>query len=390
MLTDESTRSTDATDGTECSRGGVFGLSDIDSDGEYELLESGFAHAGGSVQSNRTRVRKRTETNGDAAMPCPLERAMARRREESSRQPCAKNWVFTLNNPTAAEVIHLQGIDVLYLVFQREIAESGTPHLQGMFCFSKRTTLASVRRVLSFANGDGTEVSCRYFLDVMRGTIKEAEAYCTKEETRDPLGTVFRKGVPPSGQGSRSDLGAIAVLVRNGSSEREIFEADPGAYLRYHGGIRRASILFQGHRTEPTQVYWYFGPTGTGKSRRAGTLSPESYWKSPENKWWDGYTGSEDVIIDDYRTDFCRFSQLLRMFDRYPYKVETKGGSVNFRSRRIFITTPYSPADTWNLKTNEQMQQLYRRLTEVRKFTMEMDFIVANDFTEVIRNNIAN
>lgn len=115
-------------------------------------------------------------------------------------------------------------------------------------------------------------------------------------------------------------------------------------------------------------MHWFYGSTGTGKTRSAYEISPLAYFKSPTNHWWDGYEGQETVIIDDYRVDFCKFSQLLRLFDRYPLSVEVKGGTVEFLAKDIYITTPKSPQDTWASRTEEDLAQLMRRIEDVRCF----------------------
>lgn len=117
-------------------------------------------------------------------------------------------------------------------------------------------------------------------------------------------------------------------------------------------------------------MYWYYGSTGTGKTRAASGADPDAYWKNPAHKWWDGYQGESTIIIDDYRADFCKFSELLRLFDRYPYQVEVKGGTRQFLARKIYVTTPKSPALTWESRTEEDLAQLLRRITEVKHFSI--------------------
>ena len=117
-------------------------------------------------------------------------------------------------------------------------------------------------------------------------------------------------------------------------------------------------------------MHWFWGSTGTGKSLAASTSAPDAYWKSANGKWWDGYEGQDDVIIDEYRADFCKFDELLRLFDRYPLKVEVKGGYVEFVSKRIFISCPKHPADVWDSLTEEDVSQFFRRIEHIKFFSV--------------------
>lgn len=74
------------------------------------------------------------------------------------------------------------------------------------------------------------------------------------------------------------------------------------------------------------------------------------------------------MILDDYRADFCKFSEFLRILDRYSYQIEYKGGTTQLLARNIYITTPKSPQETWANRTEEDLAQLLRRITEVRHF----------------------
>ena len=44
-----------------------------------------------------------------------------------------------------------------------------------------------------------------------------------------------------------------------------------------------------------------WGPSGTGKSRFVAACWPDAFWKAPESKWWDGYSGQETVVLDDFK-----------------------------------------------------------------------------------------
>lgn len=74
------------------------------------------------------------------------------------------------------------------------------------------------------------------------------------------------------------------------------------------------------------------------------------------------------MIIDDYRCDFCKFSYLLRLFDRYPLMLNVKGSFIQFNAKLIIVTAPQPPDVMWGHRTTEDVGQLMRRITEVRNF----------------------
>ena len=95
---------------------------------------------------------------------------------------------------------------------------------------------------------------------------------------------------------------------------------------------------------------------------------PDAYWCMSISKWWEGYDAHETVIINDYRKDFCKFSELLNLLDRYPYRIECKGSSRQMLAKTIVITTPKSPEETWKNRTDEDLTQLMRRIDKVLFF----------------------
>ena len=48
-----------------------------------------------------------------------------------------------------------------------------------------------------------------------------------------------------------------------------------------------------------------WGPSGTRKSRFVAARWPDAFWKAPESKWWDGYSGQETVVLDDFKDTRC-------------------------------------------------------------------------------------
>lgn len=265
---------------------------------------------------------------------------------------------FTLNNPLDSEIENLKknAEQFRYLVFQLERGNAeGTLHLQGYIYSAKPKRLGGWKSV----------IGQRAHIEPARGSPSQNREYCTKEDTR--VDGPWEFGSMPN-PGSRTDIAGAIETAKEGASLEEIIERHPEEFVKYHKGLMAARLLFQPRRNWKTEVFWFYGETGTGKSRQAYEAYPDAYTKMPSCKWWDGYDGQDTVIVDDYRRDLCTFSELLRLFDRYPMQIETKGGTQQFLAKRIIITTPKSPRDTWAGRTEEDLQQLLRRIEHVQYF----------------------
>lgn len=114
-------------------------------------------------------------------------------------------------------------------------------------------------------------------------------------------------------------------------------------------------------------VIWIHGPSGAGKSRLAREICGDAdvYVKNTDSKWWDGYDGHESTIIDDFRDTWWSLTYMLGLLDRYPFRVEYKGGMRQFVSRTIIVTCIHAPNVMYNM-ANEDENQLLRRIDEIR------------------------
>ncbi len=101
----------------------------------------------------------------------------------------SKKWCFTLNNPTADDIKAFSTDSTRFerLIFQEEVGDTGTPHLQGAFVFAKRLRANGVlHKMLGHK---------RTHLEMMKGSLTDQE-YCNKEETRKAGGVVVRRNWP--------------------------------------------------------------------------------------------------------------------------------------------------------------------------------------------------
>lgn len=258
--------------------------------------------------------------------------------------PQFRSWCFTLNNPTTEEspeiwLLASTVLSVKYACFQLEEGEGGTRHWQGYVIFRGRgVRLSGVRRV-----------HARAHWEPRRGTHDEAVAYCSKSGTRVLGEVTYKYGDPPAsgGRGARSDLLSVQRALDAGMGEVELSGNFFGPWCRYGKAFKLYRCLRMAQRTWITFTTCYWGMPGVGKTRRVmSEVNGDScYWlprPSGKTVWFDGYDGQEDVVIDEF-THWIKRDLLCRLCDRYPFRVETKGGSVPFLAKRIFITSNLAP-----------------------------------------------
>ena len=137
-----------------------------------------------------------------------------------SSSPRAKNWCFTLNNYTDESIENIQKLlddgHASYVIYGREVGESGTPHLQGFITFNGRKRATQVHPLLPGAH-----------VTVARNVNASIE-YCRKD------GDVTELGQREVGQGGRSDLEAFKEDVKQGNLDlKSIRELHSEVYAKH-------------------------------------------------------------------------------------------------------------------------------------------------------------
>lgn len=129
----------------------------------------------------------------------------------------AKNWVFTLNNYTDADIERLGNLpdnDVSYVLFGREVGENGTPHLQGFISCTSRKRMAAIKLLIG---GNPHVEVCR--------NIAASLIYCKKDGNFTEHGELSRT------QGKRTDIDAFKEDVKAGLLDlREVRERHSQVY----------------------------------------------------------------------------------------------------------------------------------------------------------------
>lgn len=273
----------------------------------------------------------------------------------------SRNWVWTMHEYDDDVVARLRTcVDkCVKMTFQEELAPTtGKRHLQGCVVFTNPRCLGGVKKFLG---------SKTVHVEVMRGTVAQSVAYCSKDDTRVDGGVTFDHGIVTE-QGSRTDLVALhARIVAKEITLNDIMMDYPQLYCQYKNGLRDICDAVYGTKRDfKSYVSVLYGASGLGKSLDAFASSDDTYvLRCNKNAvWFDGYNYQDTVIIDDFY-GWIPFNMLLNMLDRYAMKVDIKGGAMEFNSKNIIITSNKSPIDWYpNLSTEHQIA-LLRRLDNV-------------------------
>lgn len=238
---------------------------------------------------------------------------------------------------------------VVYLVYGYETCpDTKRKHLQGFIQLRNNYALKGIKKIL----GDDSA-----HIEPMRGTAEEASTYCKKDENFKEFGTL-------RSQGDRTDLKEIKKNLIEGDTLRSVVldKCENFQQIKYAESL--AKYILKQRDWEMT-VIWICGAPGCGKSRLARQDYPDAFWAGSNLKWWNGYDGEETVVIDDFRSTSCDLAFFLRLTDRYPFTVETKGGIVAWVPKTIVITSVKPPHEEFAGWSGEDLSQVTRRINKI-------------------------
>lgn len=275
------------------------------------------------------------------------------RKSNESKTPLkdSRNWAITdhtLKSEDFYKLIYDEG-GIKYLVLGKEICPStGKQHWQGAVIFNHEKSMDKVRKLLP-----GVHV------ERMRKSELANERYCKKD------GEWIELGDPPSGQGKRNDLKKIIDMVKTGISDKEICEDIELAptWGRNYRALAEIRTMFEVERNWVTEVIYIHGPAGCGKSRLAYEAGA-TFVEIVGRRFINGYNGEDIVCFDDVDKDtFPSRGQLLKLMDRYPYKIDIKGGSRNWKPKIIYMTSNFPPEETFYAIPYDEAVK--RRITKI-------------------------
>lgn len=337
------------------------------------------------ISSDSEEEAEAPQRRGPGAPFRPPQRPKAAPRDRSPRRPrpgaaksaprrpitdrsMSKQWCYTLNSPTRRAVQNLRTVRhstkpaVEYHVFQLETGASGTLHVQGFICLAKRAQLSTVKTLL----GGNPH------LEPTLGTPAQAAAYCKDPAKRDPRHADFcyEWGTMPkesNGQGQRNDIAAFKASLDAGTPMGVLVHEQFSTWVRHYKAFDKYRTEFvHKPRSEKSIVFVFDGETGCGKSAAAFAFKgafpvPPG---SSNTTWFDGYDPDVNptVIFDDMHGGRVSWTELLRLTDKYPMTVNSKGAHIQFRPRAIVFTSNSEPVDWYKHEVIPDKGPFLRRI----------------------------
>uniref|UniRef100_A0A8A4XAW6 Replication-associated protein n=1 Tax=Grus japonensis Circoviridae sp. TaxID=2815001 RepID=A0A8A4XAW6_9CIRC len=310
----------------------------------------------------------------------------------------SRNWVFTINNPSDDDFLFPTNVKLL--VANREIGASGTPHYQGYVEFNTSVALSHLR------NWDA-----RGHYEIRKGTKYDAIRYCLKDFLTDDnlpawgfdltLEALEGFGLKTYGIDKSLDLtGYLATLstakiskltrlkqlIDEGASDKELADFDFDTWCRSFRALTQYRLINVQPRDWKMDVVVIYGPTGTGKSKYCNEEFENPYWKQ-RGKWWDNYAHQDTVVLDEFY-GWLQWDVVLRLCDRYPLLVETKGGQVQFASKKVVFTSNTEPSLWYK---NQVFAPFVRRVDTwiyMPRMDCKMVFTDYKDFLNAINSTV--
>ena len=96
-----------------------------------------------------------------------------------------------------------------------------------------------------------------------------------------------------------------------------------------------------------------FGPTAVGKTTYVkkevyGNKKEDLYTKNGRTKWWCGYAGENNVLIDEFNgNEFGSIEFFNDMTNIGCFQIETKGGQSVLTAENIYIASNKHPCHWW-------------------------------------------
>lgn len=231
----------------------------------------------------------------------------------------SRNYCFTFNNYDG-----LPDLDhefVRYSIYQEEIGEEGTPHLQGYIELTKPMRITAIIELNNWALHGA-------YLASRRGTQKQAIDYCRKRD-ETYLDGPYEFG-SPARQGERQDLKDFTNSIKAKSTMKELLEEHTTEFYKYFKMIPVVSAIYsEKPPVRPASDFivplipipskksiFIYGPTSIGKTEYARAHFKNPFLCTHLDELKNISTDNDGIIFDDLSFAHMPAEARIKILDR--------------------------------------------------------------------------
>ncbi len=266
----------------------------------------------------------------------------------------SRNWCFTDWQLLDIKAIYKKYSDIIRAIgWGDEIAPTtGRRHFQGHIQFINKKRMNGVKKI--FECNKIALFSCR-------GSIEHNINYCSKDGKYNKLGIFIQQGI-------RTDFEDMKKMLDDGATLEELAKKYFSQFIMYGNGLRQYKKLCDQRRSKKFRlldVELVCGPTNTNKTRNALEKYPNAFKiTGTQLKWWDGYNGENELLIDEYNND-VGITSMLNYLDGYQLRLDIKGSFTYAQWTKVIITTNLHPDEIHFQAKPEHKKALFRRITRI-------------------------
>lgn len=278
----------------------------------------------------------------------------------------AKQWLFTINNPTPEDKID-PGI-CHYLIVGHEIGTEGTPHLQGYAIFNKRQSFNQLKKL-----------NPRAHWTQARGTPWQNKVYCSKDGDFEEWGHVPKPPGPSHKKGAHDEVFAEALQSDTVEEALAVIKEKRPRDFCLHGesierNLKRAKkqshqnvYALEDFEAKPLPLVkstLICGPTNTGKTHFACAHFKNPLVVSHMDKLKSLSPENDGIVFDDMRFTHYPPEAVIHLLDMdFERDIHVRYGTVTIpaHTKKIFTHNSSNPFYMPGLDP-EQADAIERRL----------------------------
>lgn len=147
----------------------------------------------------------------------------------------------------------------------------------------------------------------------------------------------------------RDDLAGIVDEMKSGEmSLDDVVWMHPEIYQRNSRALTKLWSLVNKRKAKEfrsVEVHILWGEAGAGKTRQVHDEHGDDVYTvefDDHRLWWDGYSGESVILMDDFYGQ-VKYAELLRLWDGYSKRLNTKGSHTYAQWTKIYCTSNRCP-----------------------------------------------